>query len=322
MTLTSSLARPARAYSDWFTPAFETYIRPAQNYPSIWRSAGILVLGFVIFLVFGAAILYGFATYIYGLAPQSEQISWSQFNVLVDLMTVTLERGSDPRAMAMMLSTFFAMLIAIWFMMALHRRKLADLLGPRQGFGAGFGKAFLVMAALQMIPISITLSHGLPGLTLQFPPLLWLANLVWAIPLILVQSSSEELLFRGYLQQQLAVRARHPLVWMVLPSVMFGLGHASPDLPMAAQWNYIVWVTVFGLIAADFTRISGSLAPAIGFHFANNLFAMLWARSEDALNGLALFKLIENIVASPFWLEVVALLLVWLITRRWIKPSP
>jgi DNA-directed RNA polymerase subunit RPC12/RpoP len=44
---------------------------------------------------------------------------------------------------------------------------------------------------------------------------------------VLIQTGAEEVLFRGYLQQQLAARFASPIAWMVLPSAIFAL----PALP-------------------------------------------------------------------------------------------
>ena len=51
----------------------------------------------------------------------------------------------------------------------------------------------------------------------------WLLVLPVALFSILIQTSAEEILFRGYLQQQLGARFASPWIWMALPSVLFGL---------------------------------------------------------------------------------------------------
>ena len=56
----------------------------------------------------------------------------------------------------------------------------------------------------------------------------WLIGLIPALALILMQVAAEEVAFRGYLLQQLRARFRSPLVWAVLPALVFGALHFDP----------------------------------------------------------------------------------------------
>lgn len=92
----------------------------------------------------------------------------------------------------------------------------------------------------------------------------------WLVPLLLLvflQSGAEELMLRGYLQQQLAARCRNPLIWFILPSLLFGLLHWQPGWQ---GWAYVTVTTFFGLTAAAIVWRTGSLAGAMGLHFGNN----------------------------------------------------
>ena len=55
----------------------------------------------------------------------------------------------------------------------------------------------------------------------------WLLALGPVATVIFLQASSEELVFRGYLPQQLAARFGNPAVWGFLPSILFGALHAG-----------------------------------------------------------------------------------------------
>ena len=118
---------------------------------------------------------------------------------------------------------------------------------------------------------------------------LWLSLLPLTLFFLLIQVSAEELLFRGYLQSQLAARGLHKSIWILLPSVLFGLLHYDPTvMGEAAPW-IVIWTIGFGILAADLTARSGTLGPAIAFHFAVNFMAVTLIGFGDYLGGLTLY---------------------------------
>jgi len=133
----------------------------------------------------------------------------------------------------------------------------------------------------------------------------WLILLPIALIAVLVQISAEEILFRGYLQQQLAARFRSPLIWMLVPSVLFGAGHYLPESAGSNAATIALWATVFGLLMADLTARSGTLGPAMAVHFSNNISAMVLTATPDEMSGLALYVL-------PFGMGDEAQMAAWL----------
>jgi membrane protease YdiL (CAAX protease family) len=144
------------------------------------------------------------------------------------------------------------------------------------------------------------------------------------VPLLFVQTTSEEMIFRGYLQQRLGARFKNPLIWMVLPSLIFALGHYKPDLDPLVTWSIIAATLVFGVIAADLTRITGSLAAAMGLHFANNFFSLLIIGVPGQLSGLARYHTPYTMQDSDkfqtlLWIDIGLLIVIWLIARRVVR---
>ncbi|MCR8825312.1 CPBP family intramembrane metalloprotease [Photobacterium sp. TY 1-4] len=156
----------------------------------------------------------------------------------------------------------------------------------------------------------------LPGL----PFGVWAALLPLSLLAVLVQVSAEELLFRGYIQQQLAARFTSPLVWMVLPSALFALGHYAPETTGGNAIWIAAWAGIFGLLMADLTARTGTLGPAIAVHFINNVIAMLFTAMPDDLSGLALYIMpfaLSDEAAIARWLPVdfAIMLTGWLAVR-------
>ena len=104
-----------------------------------------------------------------------------------------------------------------------------------------------------------------------------------------MQSAAEELAFRGFLMQSLAARFRSPVVWWLLPALLFGALHWNPAELGANAGLGVLASTVVGLALADVTARTGNLSAAIGLHFANNVMAMLVVALPSPVSGLALY---------------------------------
>jgi len=291
-------------------PAFAAYVAPARAYPQIWRLVlGLALIGGVYFLwmAFLGGLLW-LATGLDGLEPQLRSIG----------------RGADPWSLLVLLSTFLGMGVGVWAAARLlHGRGWRSLFGRPpvvlRDFVLGVGVMAVVGGGLGLLFLPV-----LPPLEPATPPALWLAFLPLALLGIAVQTGAEELVFRGYLQQQLAARFASPLVWMALPSVLFGLAHYAPQDMGANTWLVVATTGLFGLIAADLTARTGALGLAWGLHFANNCLAILLVSAMGGLDGLALFQLPEGAahaaVLRPLLLADMALMgVVWAACRLWLR---
>jgi membrane protease YdiL (CAAX protease family) len=200
-----------------------------------------------------------------------------------------------------------------------HRRPARSLIGPAP-------RALRHFALGALIVLPVYLAGGAVWVMLAGWPqpglgpgqwLLWLGPLCVAI---LVQTGAEELIFRGYLQQQLAARFRHPVVWLVLPSVAFGFLHYDPLLMGESVWAMVAATALFGLVAADLTARTGTLGMAWGLHFANNLFALALVAPRGNLSGAALMLLPFTMgdaaeMRGMLLFDMALILVVWVLAR-------
>ncbi|APG45568.1 CPBP family intramembrane glutamic endopeptidase [Phaeobacter porticola] len=289
-------------------------VEAARQRPQIWR----LLLGLLLVVV----------------------LSYAGTNVTVRLLIVAfpgdwigdLPTGKTPIAMFVLLGSFLFVTCAVAFVLPfLHRRSLASLIGPfhlavYQFLRTGAGLLCLIagLALLWLIlPGELaggTMTDLVPNLDLG--P--WLLLLPLALIAVFVQISAEEVLFRGYLQQALAARFQHPLIWLLLPSALFAAGHYAPadagdNAPLIA-----LWAGGFGLLMADLTARAGTLGPAMAVHFANNIIAILLFGSPTSLSGLALylvpFELSDPVaVRQMLWIDFAIVGLCWLVARLAIR---
>ncbi|GAA0290238.1 CPBP family intramembrane glutamic endopeptidase [Rhodovulum strictum] len=255
------------------SPLFEAYVEPARLYPELWRV--IIALG-VIGLIYAGC----FALLLVGAYPVLGPLAY--FGWMQGIMA-----PATPGQTLFVLASFIGMGLGVLIATpALHYREPGSLFGPMRDWVRGFGVAVAVLvpvyAGLFLIGrAALPLEAGLPIDQ-------WLRFLPLALVLVLIQTGSEEVLFRGYLQQQLAARFAARVVWMGLPALVFTVLHINPAAGINA-WGILVAVFAFSLAAADLTERTGSLGVAMGWHFVNNCSALLIVSVKGTITGLSLF---------------------------------
>lgn len=293
-------------------PHYETALAEARQFPQLWR----LLLGLALCLhvyLSSAVLLLAVA----GGAVAADQGAFAVLPYLNGLAT-----PDTPGKVLLLLGTFFGMALGpILAVSTLHGRGIGSLLGEGDTWLRGF-LAALLAAVLIYTPL-LLLAMWLDPPTDNLPPGRWLILLPLALPLLFLQIAAEELLFRGYLQQQLAARFAARVVWFWLPALIFAALHATPDaganLPLVLLGTF-----TFGLIAADLAERTASLGAPMGLHFANNFFAMFVLSTQGTITGLALYTspsaLDETGLQSLSIAAVIpVLLLTWGLTRRILR---
>lgn len=287
---------------------FEAFIAPART-----PTGGLLLLGSALFLL----IVYTLASFVilalFGLAVNGGQLSG--IGTAIGRVSLELTDTGKPASVLMLLTTFLGMAAAVLLAVRLfHDRGIATLLGPRR-YGPLAKTTLKVLVPLLLLALFGSFVTDDPRANL--PPARWLLLMIPALPLLLIQVSAEELIFRGYLMQELAVRFRSRWIWFVLPAMIFGSLHLDTDTfsPLNAGL-VVVSTTLFGLIAADVTVRTGSLIPAITLHFGNNLLAMMILSLDGSINGLSLFVTGVNVndgarVTVFLLADVAVLSLIW-----------
>ncbi len=284
--------------------AHQAFIAPARARPQIWRLLLGVLLVMAVYLA-GFVVLLGILTLTSG---------WDGAQNWMRLMAT----GSTPTGSLLLLASFLGMALGPFLAARLlHRRRIGTLFGPRhrvvRDFALALGVCAAVFGLLALLPSDV---RPQPNLSLS----LWLSFLPLAVVGILVQTGAEEILFRGYIQQQLAARFASPLIWMVLPSVLFALAHYQPATMGGNAWLIVAAVGLFALCAADLTAATGSLGAAWGLHFANNSVAILVVALDGPLSGLALYTMpfspLDTAALRPLIVQdMVATIVVWAIIR-------
>ncbi|MGB3407952.1 MAG: type II CAAX endopeptidase family protein [Jannaschia sp.] len=288
-----------------WTPEFSRFVAPARAKPQVWR----LIVGM---LAIALAYVLAFFILLIGLVATLGFDDGMAYLALI-------ETGGTPTLIVALLAMFAGpFLAAVLVVGLLHRRPAATLFGPGtlHGFGLGVATALLVYTVAWValpepfVPVA------------NLPLNLWLSFLPAALVALAIQTGAEEVVFRGYMQQQLAARFQSPWIWMVVPALSFGMLHGDPTGGPEHLWM-ILPPTLFGLLAADLTRVTGTIGAAWGLHFANNCSAILFTALAGNLSGLALYRTpfgsealsIDN---PLIWQEMLVTIILWACLRLWV----
>ncbi|UWQ32571.1 CPBP family intramembrane metalloprotease [Leisingera sp. M527] len=300
--------RHRNRYSDGHSyRAHEALVRFARLQPALWR----LLLGLVLVAAVSFAMTAALQVMVAGLFPGA----WLQ----------GLGDGSTPGAMLVLLGSFAFLSLGVAMAARLfHQRSFATVTGHLVPLVWQFGKVSLYLLGLSVLIMLLPPYSMGPAMTPNLPVWTWLGILPLSIAAVLVQTSAEEILFRGYIQQALAARFRSPAVWLLGPSALFALGHYLPAEAGENALLITVWAGLFGVLMADLTARAGTLGPAMAVHFFNNVTALLLFASPTSLNGLALYLIpfeMADVQALRPWMAVdFALMLVsWLCARLAIR---
>ncbi len=194
----------------------------------------------------------------------------------------------------------------------LHGRPVKTLFRPEGQFD--WGKLFLSAAlwfgltALSDVVLSI-LQPG--NYRWTFDPLQSLPYFVIALLLIPLQTSTEEIFFRGYLTQWMGGFGKNIALPLIVPSLFFALLHvANPEVGEYGFWLTMPFYLGIGLLLGWITLRSQGLELALGLHAANNLYAAIFVtfpssaipspafftiQKYDPVVGLAVFAVLAAV---------------------------
>ena len=166
----------------------------------------------------------------------------------------------------------------------------------------------LAIADFALAPAGFTFTRGAT-------PLLAL----WTLGAILVQTFTEEFIFRGFATQAILLAVKRPLPAACISGLVFGAMHIPNGWPQAIN---AVW---FGIICALIAIRTGGIALTSGIHLANNYFgAMGVVSGGDVFKGSpGLF--LQNTPQLQWWdlgMGVLVLaILPWLLRRLRLLPD-
>lgn len=229
--------------------------------------------------------------------------SVEEFAANIDFASIGIDGNTG---FILILLSFVMGLMALWLaVVIIHQRSLKSLITPYQNIrwprvGFGFGVWFVLIATLEI------LSYFISPETYQFQLAwkTWLPLVAIALLIMPMQTSFEEILFRGYLLQGLGLATNSRLVVLVVTSVAFGAMHlANPEIKEFGLLLMMPYYVGMGLFLGILTLMDDSLELALGIHAANNIFGAAFVTfTGSALQTDAVFRVTE--VNTTFMIPV------------------
>ena len=195
--------------------------------------------------------------------------------ISVDLNTTIDQIGANTFLAIQLIPFAFALLTLVFCVKFIHKRSIRSLLTSRE------------LIDWRRFFLSALVWTGIMGINLFFAfrfsdNIEWNFNLQSFLPLCLIslilipiQTTCEEVLFRGYLLQFFGSSYKKTWLAILLSAVLFGLVHAgNPEidyLGYVALLYYILTAIFLSLL----TVMDEGLELSMGFHAANNIFGAL-----------------------------------------------
>lgn len=219
--------------------------------------------------------------------------------------TVTLDpedllSGAGLPPWLWMLITFISfvplLLVTLLVVRYLHNRPWLSVITPYRSINWSLvAKGALIWLIPLAVGFGITLIWDRDSVQWEFNAADFIPFALVVLIFTLIQTSAEEVFFRGYLAQWLATYRRN----IVFISVTTGALFATPHLPNVVLLGFddglsvlvgLVPYFMVGFVWAWVSVTSGTLELAIGAHFINNFVAFLLVTTPDFPEGAGLFS--------------------------------
>lgn len=285
------------------TPFFEA-ARQGRNHFIVWGSTILVVIGAS--QLIGALPLLALMT-IKGVAPNGQTIPFAAMGI------------GPAEGLALMLVPFIAGLVALLLCVRwLHQRPVSTLIAATPVRWPLIVKGLVIWFVFLVISLLIRLKSQPGNFVWNYQANEFLPLLIVAVLLIPLQTSFEEIFFRGYLMQGFGLWTHRPWVAMVTVALLFGLLHGfNPEVKAHGMWLMMPQYIGLGLLLGWVTLETGGLEMALGIHAMNNVFSALMVTNADfALQTPALLVMNEMTPRYDLAELIVAITLFVLIVRK------
>lgn len=227
------------------------------------------------YLVFSGLFLGMMALNILSSSEQSTQ----------DMIQASIDAIGELFTFASFLVPFvFLMFVLLIWVKFVHKQSLVSLITSRRkvDWQRIFYSFFLWAIALVGITLISYLTDA-ESYTIQFEWSKFLGLFLIAVVLVPIQTSYEELFFRGYFMQGTYMMFGKRMISLVLTSVIFGLMHAgNPEVEALGPQIMIMYIGS-GFFLGILTLLDEGTELALGYHAANNLIGCLLLTTSDGV---------------------------------------
>ncbi|MBK8054057.1 MAG: CPBP family intramembrane metalloprotease [Saprospiraceae bacterium] len=246
---------------------------------------------FIVFMsyLFGQIIMYGIVI-----------LNSSSYNEGINALQ-TFEETMDFGVLGMPKNLVFILLIS-WFAFAiaglyfvvktLHAKDFIKMITPKSKVDYSkimFG--FLLWLMISLFLEAVNYNSDPENYSFRWDLSTFLPLVVISFIFLPIQTSFEELFFRGYLLQGFYWLSKNKWLPILISSILFGLVHGTnPEVAKYGFWTMQAYYILAGLFLAFITVMDDGLELALGVHAATNIFgATLFTYEGSVLQTDSLF---------------------------------
>ena len=240
-----------------------------------WAYAATIILLLVGWQIIGITPLLGVAYYY---ADNMEMFMSSMVTSFTSL-------GINSNLyLILLIFTFFGGLCFLFLgVKFIHQRKILTVLTSRDKLDWNrILFAFSVWFIIGIVIFIINYFMTPEDYVWNFKPVPFLILMLISFLLLPIQTSMEEVLFRGYLMQGFGTWFKKSFMALILTSVIFGLLHGANPEVQKLGWITMVYYIGTGLLLGIFALMDEGIELSLGFHSANNILAAMLVTSNWA----------------------------------------
>jgi len=184
--------------------------------------------------------------------------------------------------LVLLMLPFVISFLGLWLVVKkLHERSLTSITTSRQKIDwKRISFSFLVWGGLTVLVVLLDIYFSPEDYQWNFNAQSFFLLVFLGLLLIPIQTSVEELIFRGYLLQGFASLTHNRWMPLILTSVLFGSLHFfNPEVEKLGA-GILVYYIGTGFFLGLITLLDEGVELALGFHAANNLFTALLVTSN------------------------------------------
>ena len=188
---------------------------------------------------------------------------------------IALLLGKNRLFLLMMLPftlVFFTLLICLT---KIHKLPLLAVFTSRNAFD--WKRFFIAFSWWSLMVLAVTCIELLlhKNFQLVFNAQKFFTLFLLSIILLPLQTSSEELVFRGYILQGIKKRTGSILSSILISGFMFGMMHISNPEIAKIGYHILIYYIIVGVVLGAIVYYDSGLELSLGFHAANNLITAL-----------------------------------------------
>lgn len=200
--------------------------------------------------------------------------------------------GVSPVAYGLMLASFPGTLVGLYLVQKfIHKRTIVSLHTAASNINwMRILQCILITWAVFGTLAAIGHFSGFSALKANFDPSRFFVYALVTLIFIPLQSGTEEIVFRGYLNQGFGHFISNKWIVFTITSVMFAAMHlANPEAQSGAEKGMVTHLLVmsqyfmFGFFLSMMVDYDNGLESAIGVHAGNNMFAAMFVNYEGSV---------------------------------------